>query len=54
MVVSKAMLNAPLELPDVPAPIIARVNPTPMTLSTQPLPGINIPGVEPVHPEPVP
>ena len=53
MVVSKAMLNAPLELPHVPAPILARVHPTAMALATCPLPGINIAGVKPVDPEPV-
>jgi len=47
------MLNAPLELPHVPAPILARVHPTAMALPTSPLSGINIAGVKPIDPKPV-
>lgn len=54
MVVSKAMLNSPLELPNVPAPILTGVNTTTMTLPIRPFPSIHIAGVKPVHPKSMP
>lgn len=51
---TKAMLNTPFELPNVPTPILARVNPIPMALTIRPLSGVDIPGVKPIHAKPVP
>lgn len=54
MVVAKAMLDAPLELPNIPTPILTSMHSTPMALPIGPFPRINIPCIKPVHPETVP
>lgn len=54
MVVTKAMLDTPLEFPYISTPILASMNSTPMTLPIRPFPGINIPSIKPIHPETMP
>jgi hypothetical protein len=54
MVVAETMLDAPLELPNIPATILAGMYTVSMALAVGPLSGIHIPGVEPVHTVTVP
>jgi hypothetical protein len=54
MVVTKAMLDAPLEFPYISTPILTCMNATPMTLPIRPFPSINIPSVKPIHPKTMP
>lgn len=54
MVVTHSMLDTPLELPNIAAPILASMNSTAMALAIRPLPSIDIPCVESVNPNPIP
>lgn len=54
VVMSKAMLNSPLEFTYIPAPILTSMNSTAMTLSIRPFPSIYITCKEPINPKSMP
>lgn len=48
------MLDTPLELPNIPAPVLTRKYSTPMALPIRPLSSINITSEESINPNPMP